>query len=67
MCHPWALVDFSAPKVPENPGTHCLECVTVAVLVFFPPQSFYFPNAEHINSVLRYLAKMAGKSNSVKK
>ncbi len=40
---PWALIDCLADKVPQTASNSGCERVTVAALVAFPPEPFYFP------------------------
>ncbi len=49
---PWALIDCPAEKVPRIPSAHGKSRVTVAALVSFPPEPFYFVNLAHLDGVV---------------
>ncbi len=57
---PWALMDCPADKVPGIASVHNHHRVTVAVLVCFPPEPFFYPDVEHMERALQYRTK-AGK------
>ncbi len=61
---PWALMDCPADKVPQVASNQGCERVTVAVLVGFPPEPFYFPNATSLDYAMRYRSK-AGKKGTL--
>ncbi len=62
--HPWALIDCPADKVPQVASDQGCYRVTVAALVEFPPEPFYFPNATSLDYALRYQSK-AGKKGTL--
>ncbi len=49
---PWALIDCPAEKVPRIPSAHGTSRVTVAALVSFPPEPFFFVNLVHLDGVV---------------
>ncbi len=51
---PWALIDCPAAKVPHVASNQGYDRVTVAALVEFPPEPFYFPNEAALDYALRY-------------
>ena len=61
---PWAIIDCPADKVPHVASNQGCERVTVAVLVEFPPEPFYFPNATLLDYAMRYRSK-AGKKGTL--
>ncbi len=50
---PWALMDCPAEKVPQVTSNQGCDRVTVAVLVDFPPEPFYFPSVVLIDYTLQ--------------
>ena len=54
---PWALIDCPADKVPQITSNQGGDRVTVAALVNFPPEPFYFPNITALDYALRYRSK----------
>ncbi len=58
---PWALIDCPAEKVPQVTSNQGCNRVTVAVLVDFPPEPFYFPSVALLDYALRYKSKAARK------
>ena len=50
---PWALIDCPAEKVPRIPSVHGTSRVTVAALVSFPPEPFFFVDLVHLDGVVR--------------
>ncbi len=55
---PWALMDCPARKEPRVPSVHESSRVTVAVLVSFPPEPFYFVGTIHMDGVIRVSNKV---------
>ena len=55
---PWALIDCPAEKVPRIPSAHGTSRVTVAALVSFPPEPFFFVNLVHLDGVARVKNKV---------
>ncbi len=55
---PWALIDCPAEKVPQIPSAHRTSRVTVATLVSFPPEPFFFVNVAHLDGVIRVKNKV---------
>ena len=55
---PWALIDCPAEKVPRIPSVHGTSRVTVAALVSFPPEPFFFVNVVHLDGVIRVKNKV---------
>ena len=49
---PWALMDYPTKKVPKIPSVRSNSRVTVAVLVRFPPEPFYFVDLTHMDGVI---------------
>ncbi len=60
---PWALMDCPVTKVPRIDSQHGSDRVTVAVLVNFPPEPFYFPDVNALDYTLRCRSK-AGKKGT---
>ncbi len=50
---PWALMDCPAEKVPRIPSVHGNSRVTVALLVSFLLEPFYFVDLTHMDGVIR--------------
>ncbi len=55
---PWALIDCPAEKVPRIPSAHGASRVTVAALVSFPPEPFFFANPVHLDGAVRVKNKV---------
>ncbi len=55
---PWALMDCPTEKMPQVPSVHENSRLTVAVLVCFPPEPFYFVNTLHMDGVIRVSNKV---------
>ncbi len=55
---PWALIDCPAEKVPRIPSVHGTSRVTVAALVSFPPEPFFFVNVVHLDGAVRVKNKV---------
>ncbi len=55
---PWAPIDCPAEKVPRIPSAHGTSRVTVAALVSFPPEPFFFVNLVHLDGVVRVKNKV---------
>ncbi len=55
---PWALMDCPVAKVPRISSVHENSRVTVAVLVSFPHEAFYFVNLVHMDGVVRVSNKV---------
>ena len=55
---PWALIDCPAEKVPRIPSAHGTSRVTVAALVSFPLEPFFFVNLVHLDRVVRVKNKV---------
>ncbi len=47
---PWAPMDCPAERVPQIPSIRGCSRITIAVLVSFPPEPFYFANLSHLDS-----------------
>ncbi len=58
---PWAFMDCPAEKVPHVASNQGCDRVTVAVLVDFPPEPFYFPSVALIDYTFRYKSKAGRK------
>ncbi len=58
----WDLMDYPAEKVPRIPSAHGNPRVTVAVLVSFPPEPFYFVDVAHMDGVIRVWNKVGHKT-----
>ncbi len=58
---PWALMDCPMEKVPQIPSVRTNSRVTVAVLVSFPPEPFYFVDLVYMDRVIRLWNKAAHK------
>ncbi len=58
---PWALMDCPAEQVPLIPSAHGHSRVTVAVLVSFPPEPFYFPDMAHLHRAIQVWNKASRK------
>ncbi len=58
---PWALIDCPADKVPQVASNQGCDRVTVAALVEFPPEPFYFPSVTSLDYALHYRSKAGRK------
>ncbi len=58
---PWAFMDCTAEQVPLIPSAHGYSRVTVAVLISFPPEPFYFPNMAHLDRAIQVWNKVSQK------
>ncbi len=58
---PWAFMNCPAEKVPQVTSNQGCDQVTVAVLMDFPPEPFYFPSVALIDYALRYKSKAGRK------
>ncbi len=54
----WALIDCPAEKLPQIPSAHGTSRVTVAALVSFPPEPYFFVNLVHLDGVVRVKNKV---------
>ncbi len=54
----WALIDCPAEKVPRIPSAHGAPRVTVAALVSFPPEPFFFINQVHLDGAFHVTNKV---------
>ncbi len=54
-------MDCPADKVPQVASNSGCGRVTVAALVAFPPELFYFPSATSLDSGMRYRSKASKK------
>ncbi len=55
---PWALIDCPAEKVPRIPSAHGTSRVTIATLVSFPSEPFFFVNLVHLDGIVRVKNKV---------
>ncbi len=46
---PWALLDCPTARAPQIPSACGCPRVTIAVLIRFPPEPFYFSDLVHLN------------------
>ncbi len=58
---PWALMDCPKAQVPQIPSAHGHSGVTIAVLVSFPPDPFYFPDLAHLDQAVQLWNKASRK------
>ncbi len=61
---PWALVDCPAERVPQIPSVHGTSRVTVAALVSFPPEPFFFVNLMHLDGAILVMNKVGHSAYS---
>ncbi len=61
MGRPWAFMGCPAGEVPQVASNQGCDRVTVAVLVDFPPEPFYFPSVASIDYALHYRSKVGRK------